>query len=175
MWNFRGFEPRHATMALSVAAHSCRKLAGDIVGIQPVRLFVCAFSTTGEPNIHPLSSLPFPSLPFLSFLFPFLPFPSLPFLSLCFLPRPDLPKMKIETVESTTRPQRIAPHSHVKGLGIDEEGKVCCPSNFCCRPLCAYVCAKERVCVYACASVRLCVCICACVHLCVCVSMRVNE
>ena len=32
--------------------------------------------------------------------------------------------MKIEEVKSTTKAQRIAPHSHVKGLGIGEDGKV---------------------------------------------------
>eukprot|EP00043_Microstomoeca_roanoka_P014912 m.148684 g.148684 ORF g.148684 m.148684 type:complete len:456 (+) comp16140_c0_seq1:162-1529(+) len=31
--------------------------------------------------------------------------------------------MKIEEVKSTTRAQRIAPHSHVKGLGIADDGK----------------------------------------------------
>uniref|UniRef100_H2ZBN1 RuvB-like helicase n=2 Tax=Ciona savignyi TaxID=51511 RepID=H2ZBN1_CIOSA len=31
--------------------------------------------------------------------------------------------MKIEEVKSTTKTQRIAAHSHVKGLGLDEEGK----------------------------------------------------
>jgi RuvB-like protein 1 (pontin 52) len=30
--------------------------------------------------------------------------------------------MKIEEVKSTTKTQRVATHSHVKGLGIDEEG-----------------------------------------------------
>merc|ERR1712136_324044 len=31
--------------------------------------------------------------------------------------------MKIEEVKSTTKTQRVAAHSHVKGLGLDEEGK----------------------------------------------------
>ena len=31
-------------------------------------------------------------------------------------------KMKIEEVKSTTKTQRIAAHSHVKGLGVDEKG-----------------------------------------------------
>lgn len=31
-------------------------------------------------------------------------------------------RMKIEEVKSTTKTQRIAAHSHVKGLGLDEEG-----------------------------------------------------
>lgn len=31
--------------------------------------------------------------------------------------------MRIEEVQSTTRAQRIASHSHVKGLGLDEEGR----------------------------------------------------
>lgn len=31
--------------------------------------------------------------------------------------------MKIEEVQSTTRVQRIASHTHVKGLGLDESGK----------------------------------------------------
>jgi len=30
--------------------------------------------------------------------------------------------MKIEEVKSTVRTQRIAAHSHVKGLGLDEHG-----------------------------------------------------
>lgn len=30
--------------------------------------------------------------------------------------------MKIEEVKSTTKTQRIASHSHVKGLGLDEAG-----------------------------------------------------
>ena len=30
--------------------------------------------------------------------------------------------MKIEEVKSTTKTQRIAAHSHVKGLGVDEKG-----------------------------------------------------
>ena len=31
-------------------------------------------------------------------------------------------KMKIEEVKSTTKTQRIAAHSHVKGLGVDDKG-----------------------------------------------------
>ena len=31
--------------------------------------------------------------------------------------------MKIEEVKSTTKTQRVAAHSHVKGLGLDEDGK----------------------------------------------------
>lgn len=30
--------------------------------------------------------------------------------------------MKIEEVKSTVRTQRIASHSHIKGLGLDENG-----------------------------------------------------
>ena len=30
--------------------------------------------------------------------------------------------MKIEEVKSTTKTQRIAAHSHIKGLGLDENG-----------------------------------------------------
>ena len=30
--------------------------------------------------------------------------------------------MKIEEVKSTTRTQRVASHSHVKGLGLDDKG-----------------------------------------------------
>ena len=30
--------------------------------------------------------------------------------------------MKIEEVKSTTKTQRIAAHSHVKGLGVDDKG-----------------------------------------------------
>ena len=32
-------------------------------------------------------------------------------------------KMKIEEVKSTTKTQRIAAHSHIKGLGLDENGE----------------------------------------------------
>lgn len=35
-------------------------------------------------------------------------------------------KMKIEEVRSTTKTQRIASHTHIKGLGLDEEGN-CIP------------------------------------------------
>jgi RuvB-like protein 1 len=31
--------------------------------------------------------------------------------------------MKIEEVKSTVKTQRIAAHSHVKGLGLDENGE----------------------------------------------------
>jgi RuvB-like protein 1 (pontin 52) len=31
--------------------------------------------------------------------------------------------MNIEEVQSTTKSQRVASHSHVKGLGLNEEGK----------------------------------------------------
>lgn len=31
--------------------------------------------------------------------------------------------MKIEEVKSTVRTQRIAAHSHIKGLGLDENGE----------------------------------------------------
>ena len=31
--------------------------------------------------------------------------------------------MRIEEVQSTTKQQRIAVHTHIKGLGNDEEGK----------------------------------------------------
>ena len=31
-------------------------------------------------------------------------------------------RMKIEEVKSTTKTQRIAAHSHVKGVGLDENG-----------------------------------------------------
>ena len=31
--------------------------------------------------------------------------------------------MKIEEVKSTTKTQRIAAHSHIKGLGLDENGE----------------------------------------------------
>jgi RuvB-like protein 1 (pontin 52) len=30
--------------------------------------------------------------------------------------------MKIEEVKSTTKTQRIAAHTHIKGLGLDEKG-----------------------------------------------------
>jgi RuvB-like protein 1 len=30
--------------------------------------------------------------------------------------------MKIEEVQSTTKTQRIAVHTHIKGLGLDENG-----------------------------------------------------
>lgn len=31
--------------------------------------------------------------------------------------------MNIEEVQSTTKSQRVASHSHIKGLGLNEEGK----------------------------------------------------
>ena len=31
-------------------------------------------------------------------------------------------KLKMEGVRSTARQQRVAAHSHVKGLGLDDEG-----------------------------------------------------
>lgn len=37
------------------------------------------------------------------------------------LPLP-CPAMKIEEVKSTSKTQRIAAHSHVKGLGLDDSG-----------------------------------------------------
>merc|ERR1712057_44941 len=41
-------------------------------------------------------------------------------------------KMKIEEVKSTTKAQRVAVHTHVKGLGLDEEGNaVQCASGLC--------------------------------------------
>jgi RuvB-like protein 1 (pontin 52) len=32
------------------------------------------------------------------------------------------PKIKIEEVKSTTKTQRVASHTHVKGLGLKEDG-----------------------------------------------------
>merc|ERR1711939_97861 len=41
-------------------------------------------------------------------------------------------KMKIEEVKSTTKAQRVAVHTHVKGLGLDEEGNaIQCASGLC--------------------------------------------
>merc|ERR1712072_528699 len=41
-------------------------------------------------------------------------------------------KMKIEEVKSTTKAQRVAVHTHVKGLGLDEEGNaVQCAAGLC--------------------------------------------
>ena len=34
----------------------------------------------------------------------------------------EVSRMKIEEVKSTTKTQRIAAHSHVKGVGLDENG-----------------------------------------------------
>lgn len=31
--------------------------------------------------------------------------------------------MRISEVKSTNREQRIAPHTHIKGLGLNEEGR----------------------------------------------------
>ena len=31
--------------------------------------------------------------------------------------------MRISEVKSTTREQRIAPHTHIKGLGLNDEGR----------------------------------------------------
>merc|ERR1711970_246374 len=41
-------------------------------------------------------------------------------------------KMKIEEVKSTTKAQRVAVHTHVKGLGLDEDGTaIQCASGLC--------------------------------------------
>merc|ERR1712072_1137125 len=41
-------------------------------------------------------------------------------------------KMKIEEVKSTTKAQRVAVYTHVKGLGLDEEGNaVQCAAGLC--------------------------------------------
>merc|ERR1711959_92135 len=41
-------------------------------------------------------------------------------------------KMKIEEVKSTTKAQRVAVHTHIKGLGLDEEGNaVQCAAGLC--------------------------------------------
>merc|ERR1711998_442816 len=41
-------------------------------------------------------------------------------------------KMKIEEVKSTTKAQRVAVHTHVKGLGLDEEGNALqCAAGLC--------------------------------------------
>jgi RuvB-like protein 1 (pontin 52) len=40
--------------------------------------------------------------------------------------------MKIEEVKSTTRAQRIATHSHIKGLGLDEQGNAVAVSHGMC-------------------------------------------
>merc|ERR1712028_97299 len=43
-----------------------------------------------------------------------------------------LEKMKIEEVKSTTKAQRVAVHTHVKGLGLDEEGTALqCAAGLC--------------------------------------------
>jgi RuvB-like protein 1 (pontin 52) len=44
--------------------------------------------------------------------------------------------MKIEEVKSTTRTQRVASHSHIKGLGLDETGK--------CIPVSHGMCGQEK-------------------------------
>ena len=44
--------------------------------------------------------------------------------------------MKIEEVKSTTRAQRIASHSHIKGLGLDEQGN--------CIPVSHGMCGQEK-------------------------------
>ena len=44
--------------------------------------------------------------------------------------------MKIEEVKSTTRAQRIASHSHIKGLGLDEVGT--------CIPVSHGMCGQEK-------------------------------
>merc|ERR1712070_1243386 len=44
----------------------------------------------------------------------------------------EISKMKIEEVKSTTKAQRVAVHTHVKGLGLDEEGNaVQCAAGLC--------------------------------------------
>merc|ERR1711871_1455426 len=41
-------------------------------------------------------------------------------------------KMKIEEVKSTTKAQRVASHTHIKGLGLEDEGNaVQCASGLC--------------------------------------------
>lgn len=40
----------------------------------------------------------------------------------CFGIAQDLSEMKIEEVKSTSKTQRISAHSHVKGLGLNEDG-----------------------------------------------------
>merc|ERR1712110_942277 len=43
-----------------------------------------------------------------------------------------VPGMKIEEVKSTTKAQRVAVHTHVKGLGLDEEGNALqCAAGLC--------------------------------------------
>merc|ERR1711959_664371 len=43
-----------------------------------------------------------------------------------------VPGMKIEEVKSTTKAQRVAVHTHVKGLGLDDEGNALqCSSGLC--------------------------------------------
>lgn len=44
--------------------------------------------------------------------------------------------MKIEEVRSTTKTQRIATHTHIKGLGLDEEGN--------CIPISHGLCGQEK-------------------------------
>merc|ERR1712072_686963 len=46
--------------------------------------------------------------------------------------RSHFPGMKIEEVKSTTKAQRVAVHTHVKGLGLDEEGNALqCAAGLC--------------------------------------------
>ncbi|KAM7335186.1 hypothetical protein ACRRTK_005663 [Alexandromys fortis] len=88
--------------------------------------FLTVFLTSSKFNFHSLrewcpgqhtSDIPVPAAPY--------PFSSLLFAvptrprQLCVQ---TLVKMKIEEVKSTTKTQRIASHSHVKGLGLDESG-----------------------------------------------------
>jgi RuvB-like protein 1 (pontin 52) len=40
--------------------------------------------------------------------------------------------MKIEEVKSTTKTQRVASHSHIKGLGLDEAGNCIAVSHGMC-------------------------------------------
>merc|ERR1712188_47250 len=46
--------------------------------------------------------------------------------------RSHFPGMKIEEVKSTTKAQRVAVHTHIKGLGLDEEGNALqCAAGLC--------------------------------------------
>ena len=44
--------------------------------------------------------------------------------------------MKIEEVRSTTKTQRVASHTHIKGLGLDESGN--------CIPISHGLCGQEK-------------------------------
>ncbi|KPP78696.1 ruvB-like 1-like [Scleropages formosus] len=83
--------------------------------------FLSSFITAPFPAPHCLSpSTALSALPSFLLLFRGLPNPTYPPTLSPFYRK--VAAMKIEEVKSTTKTQRIATHSHIKGLGLDEAG-----------------------------------------------------